>query len=355
MYPFTLGSTMLDTPITAYATSKEVLKGDVKPVLVTAGAHAEEAAGVWTALRLAEVPRFDGDLLVVPCRDPLGWDGVRETLRRTVDATQVRIGSHDEAVRVFRRYGELLHAEGGFVIAKVGELAFCSLDEGHRGNEDTGEFVQRYLRDRPEVAGLLRGVRLLVPGSPSLAEGRDVYGWGGGPTVYVDHDGRVGNFNRFFSIAEPPHEVGLLRDLAGRVEPEFTFDLHENFGDRFGMYVNPRAFDEGRRVYTAMIDGVRSHGHEVMPLADLLPYLDIPMDGLIELYPGVYGSNRRRRMPPDAFGIYVGQLGSACFTTEMGLDNPLSHRTAVTEIALRTGMGAVRSLLRSGAERGPGA
>ena len=41
-----------------------------------------------------------------------------------------------------------------------------------------------------------------------------MYGWGGGPSVYVDETGRVGNFNRFFAAEKPPVEVAALRELA---------------------------------------------------------------------------------------------------------------------------------------------
>ena len=46
------------------------------PVLIAAGAHAEEAAGVIAAWRMAGSPGFPGRMLFVPCRDPLGWDGI---------------------------------------------------------------------------------------------------------------------------------------------------------------------------------------------------------------------------------------------------------------------------------------
>ena len=106
------------------------------------------------------------------------------------------------------------------------------------------------------------------------------------------------------------------------------FDLHENFGDRFGMYTNAAFLERGEEVYRAMIDAVVSQGFPIMPLADLMPYLNLSRGALIELYPGVYSANPDTRMPPDAFGVYAGEIGAVCFTTEMGLDRPLAYRAA---------------------------
>ncbi len=341
-----IGETLFGTPIYAYDTETEPWGQGRTPVLVAAGAHAEEAAGVATALNLALRPGFTGRMVIVPCRDPLGWDGVRRTFRRAVGRADVPLSTHEQAIRAFTRYAEVVWEDEGFAVCAVDQLAFCSFQEGHSGNADTGEYVQAYLRNRPELAQRVQGLRLLVPGSPGLAEGRDVYDWGGGPTVYVDESGRVGNFNRFFSIQNPPAEIEAIRRLAHQVRSEFVFDLHENFGDRFGMYTNALHPKRSRAVYVAMIDAVREAGFPLMPLDELLPFLDIPESGLIELYPGVYSANRERRLPPDGFGLYLTLLKANSFTTEMGLEQPLGYRADATEVAVRAGLATIERMER---------
>lgn len=336
-----LGTAPLETPIYAYDTHPG---SKSKPLLVTAGAHAEEAAGVFTCLNLARRRGYAGRTIFVPCRDPLGWDGVRATFQRTVGVFDIPMSNHAEAIEAFAKYGRIIFDEGGMVICEANDLTFCSFEPDHPAQGDTGEFTQSFLRDREDVARLLWGKRLYVPGSPYLAEGRDVYGWGGGPTVYVDVGGRVGNFNRFFSLKQPPVEVKAMQDLADEFAGDYAFDLHENFGDRFGMYASPAGFDKGRPVYERMVDAVREAGFDVMPLVELLAYLDLPEGALMELYPGVYGSNLSMRKPPDAFGPYLGALGTVCFTTEMGLENALAARIEATEVAVRAGMRAIEDL-----------
>jgi len=338
-----LGRTHLDTPIVAFRRD-EAERADRDPVLVAAGAHAEEAAGVITAWRLAQLPDFSGRMIFVPCRDPLGWDGISRTLGRLIGVEGLELQDHRHAVQVYRHYGEVVFDRAGMVIALIGPLAFMSLEPGHPGNTDTGEYIQGYLPQDQELVDALRGRTLLVPGTPRHAEGRNVYGWGGGPSVYVDESGRVGNFNRFFAADNPPPEVAVLRDLAEQVSPGWVFDLHENFGDAFGLYTNAAALGRGEAVYRAMIDAVVEHGFPVMPLKELLPYLGLPQGSLIELYPGVYSANPERRLPPDAFGVYVAKVGAVCFTTEMGLERPLEYRCRATEVAVRAGLKAIEKL-----------
>lgn len=341
-----LARTHLDTPIVAFA-KDEAEMVEHPPVLITAGAHAEEAAGVITALRLAESPDFAGRMLFVPCRDPLGWDGISRTLGRVIDQPDLLIEDHDHAVSLFHEHAEVVYDHDGMVIARIGSLAFMSLSEDHPGNEDTGEFIQGYLPQNGELVEALKGCNLLVPGSPAYAEGRNVYGWGGGPSVYIDESGRVGNFNRFFAAEKPPVEVEALRRFADEANPEWVFDLHENFGDRYGMYTNAAFLGRGEEVYRAMIDAVTEEGFPIMPLADLMPYLNLSANALMELYPGVYSANPDVRVPPDAFGVYAGEIGAVCFTTEMGLDRPLAYRAQATEIAVRAGLKAIERIWKA--------
>lgn len=332
-----LGRTHLETPLVAFWRDQDA-RPETPLVLIAAGAHAEEAAGVIAAWRIARSPGYAGRMLFVPCRDPLGWDGISRTLGRLVGEERLELVDHAHAVEVYRHYGEAFFERGGMAVAVIGPLAFMSLDPAHPGNTDTGEYIQGYLPSDPELVDALRGKTLLVPGTPRHAQGRNVYGWGGGPSVYVDSSGRVGNFNRFFASQTPPVEVAALRELADHARPDWVFDLHENFGDGFGLYTNAAAVGKGEDVYRAMIDAVAQRGFPVMRLKELLPYLGLPEGVLIELYPGVYSANPERRLPPDAFGVYVGKFGAACFTTEMGLERPLEFRCEATEIAVRAGL-----------------
>ena len=100
--------------------------GEAGPTgMVTAGAHAEEVAGVATAYSLAA--RFQPGLQgwIVPCRDPLGWDGFRRNLARAV-GRPVRIRSHHDVVELIKREGEPILL-GDVTVGIIDQVAFSRL------------------------------------------------------------------------------------------------------------------------------------------------------------------------------------------------------------------------------------
>lgn len=323
-----LGTTLYGLDIYAYQVGDRGPSG-----LVTAGAHAEEVAGVATAYALAANFQTGLQGWVVPCRDPLGWDGFRRTLTRAIGRS-VRVRSHDDVVELIKRYGEPVLL-GDVTIGIIDQVAFMSLHESHPGTDDTGVFAHEFLDEREDVRERLLGKRVFIPGAPKLTEERDVYDWGGGPTVYIHTDGRVGNFNRFFSVETPPVEVGALRIFADEVLPRWTLDLHEGFGASYCLYANIGEDPVGREAAKAMVDAVSARDYPIQSLKELAAYVGLDESLLDELYPGVYQVNRRVHQSPDAFCPYVGQLGSLCFTTEMGMESPLDVRLEMMEVSAR--------------------
>lgn len=323
-----LGTTPYGHEIYAYQVGEDGPQG-----LVTAGAHAEEVAGVATAYSLAA--RFQPGLQgwIVPCRDPLGWDGFRRTLARAI-GQPVQVRSHDDVVGLLKRYSDPVLL-GEVALGIIGEVAFLSLDESHPGNDDTGVFAHEFLGEREDVRERLLGKRVFVPGAPKLTLERDIYDWGGGPTVYVHTDGRVGNFNRFFSVETPPVEVAALRTLADEIVPRWTLDLHEGFGASYCLYANVGEDPVGRAAARAMVDAVAERQYPIQTLQELAAYVGLDESALDEICPGVYQANRLVRQSPDAFCPYVGQLGALCFTTEMGMESPLDVRLEMMEVSAR--------------------
>lgn len=332
-----LGRTLFDLPIYAY----RVGDNTGTKIMVTAGAHAEEVAGVVTAYNLAQNHPSGWQGWIVPCRDPLGWDGFRRSLARAV-GEDIPVHNHREVVAVLRRHGEVWEAAGA-VVGLVGNLAFFALPEDHPEIADPGDYAHAFFAEHDAIRARVAGHRIMVHGSPDLAEGRDIYDWGGGPTLYVTEDGRVGNFNRFFSDDRPPAEVAFLGDFTTEVRPEWILDLHENYGSEYSLYANVSG-ELGERAAQAMTRAVAARGVELLRLDGLLGYLGVPdEDFLIEPSPGVFMANPKADSGmPNAFGVYVTQLGAQCFTTEMGLENPLAIRVEMTEVSVRACLEVLR-------------
>lgn len=332
-----LGRTLFDLPIYAYRV------GSTGPVvMVTAGAHAEEVAGVVTAYLLAR--DFPAGLQgwIVPCRDPLGWDGFRRCLHRVVEQA-VRVENHRDVVDALHRYGTVYEAEGA-VVGVVGDLAFFALPEDHPDIADPGDFAHAFFARQTAIREKVAGRRIIVHGSPQLAEGRDIYDWGGGPTLYISEDGQVGNFNRFFAHAHPPVEVAVIRDFTAEVRPQWVFDLHENYGSKYSLYANV-ATELGKRGAREMTKAVAARGIELMRLEELFSYVKPPHpEFLTEPSPGIFMPNRAADPGvPDAYGVYAASLGAECYTTEMGLENPLGVRIEMTEVSVRACLEVLRT------------
>lgn len=332
-----LGRTLFDMPIYAYRV------GSTGPeVMVTAGAHAEEVAGVVTAYHLAR--NFPSGLQgwIVPCRDPLGWDGFRRCLHRAI-GDAVGIENHRDVVDALRRYGSVYEAEGA-VVGLIGDLAFFALPEDHPEIFDPGDFAHAFFARQAEIREKVAGRRIIVHGSPNLAEGRDIYDWGGGPTLYISEDGQVGNFNRFFAHQHPPVEVVVIRDLTAEVRPQWVFDLHENYGSKYSLYANVST-DLGKRGAREMTKAVEALGMELMRLEELFSYVKPPHpEFLTEPSPGIFMPSRViAQGVPDAYGVYAASLGADCYTTEMGLENPLAVRIEMTEVSVRACLELLRA------------
>ena len=129
----------------------------------------------------------------------------------------------------------------------------------------------------------------------NLAEGRDIYDWGGGPTLYISEDGQVGNFNRFFAHQHPPVEVVVIRDFTAEVRPQWVFDLHENYGSKYSLYANVST-ELGKRGAREMTKAVEARGMELMRLEELFSYVKPPHpEFLTEPSPGIFMPSRDDR------------------------------------------------------------
>ncbi|CAN0454882.1 unnamed protein product, partial [Phaeothamnion confervicola] len=95
------------------------------PIVITAGSHADEVAGVFAAIDLAESLQSDHPIYIIPARDPLGWNGFAHTLQRA-DPSAPLVTTHEDARTVLERH-EVLHDDGDLIIADTGPCCFASI------------------------------------------------------------------------------------------------------------------------------------------------------------------------------------------------------------------------------------
>src|SRR6266852_337373 len=89
------------------------------PILITAGAHTPEAAGVVAALRLLDELETDRKTYVVPLRDPFGFHDVDHCLS-TLLGQPTAVASYDEVVALLRTSGAHLSERDGLAVGLLG-------------------------------------------------------------------------------------------------------------------------------------------------------------------------------------------------------------------------------------------
>lgn len=96
-------------------------------VIISAGAHSPEQAGVTAAVQLVDEIKTEHAVYVLPCRDPIGLNGFAYALAmgmggRLPPGKQPR--SQAEVAELLREKGEVIYDEGGRLIALLGEYAY---------------------------------------------------------------------------------------------------------------------------------------------------------------------------------------------------------------------------------------
>lgn len=329
----TLATTPSGHPISVI----EVAKGMDPPILLAAGSHADEVAGVFAALQLARTLRnARHSVYVVPLRDPHGWDGFQAGLE-ALGAT-APVHSFEDARHALAE-GRVLWDEPDFVIAELsGEIFAAVEDQIWPSTAIARHRLPALMASQPELRQSLSGRRLTLPGNvghPDL--GRDSYSFGG-HTAYIAEDGFTAHFNRYFDRPTAPMEVETMRRLIETLRPGLTIDLHEGFSDKF--YVFCRDQREERALGQAMTMAVLGKGGDLATTADLAPtWGPETTRGITEFAPGLFSHLERDNTELATFSGFAGQFGPS-LTTEPGMAAPVSLRT---ERIVAGTLGAIRA------------
>lgn len=298
------------------------------PILITAGSHADEAAGVLAAVEYAESLQTEHETWVVPLRDPLGWNGFAWTYRQ---ATGRPAGwdSYQALREELHRGTTIVHEDDQITLGQVDCLAFAAVELGPWcSTEVARHFLGRVVREHPAVAERLRGCRVVIPGNVAYREDRGPFDWGG-HTAYVSANGFASNLNRFFDRDDAPAEVSGVRALADELRPGLTLDLHEGFSSDFYLFVGPDSPAETRELARAMVSGAQVAGFRTASWDDLAPTWGPDVSRRIQqLEDGIYGLGATDGGPRATFSAYCEAYGPA-LVTESGMAGPLARRVAM--------------------------
>ncbi|MCO5227703.1 MAG: hypothetical protein M9934_05390 [Thermomicrobiales bacterium] len=298
--------------------------GDKLPaIVITAGSHADEVAGIYAALDLVKSLDSDHAVYVVPCRDPLGWNGFSATLQRALPGSDP-VRNYDDAVEILRS-GEVLYDDGSFVIARIGRLCFATEPEQKWASTAiTRHKLPALLRENADLANELRNERILVPGNIEVEDGRTSYSYGG-HTAYIGN-GYFAQLNRFFDRDDGPIEVTALREFVDRIKPGLSLDLHEGFSSNFYLFTHAASSAETLTLAETMIDAVRQIGGTIATRDQLEPVWGPKTSaGIISQGQGIFTMGPPGSDPHASFSGYCDQFGVS-LTTESGMEADVDTR-----------------------------
>jgi len=239
--------------------------GDKQPaIFITAGAHANETAGVHAALNLLQALNTEHEVHILPLRDPLGFGGINHCLSFAAGHS-VEVPSHRAALDYLLAHGQLIWREENMHVFKLGDIGFV-WDMPRPGVKSYLSMHSRMLalaREEPDILKPLwgRSVMLMCAMVDVEGTGEMQRCWHG----VLSRSGEWLHLNRFFGRDDAPPEVMAVDRLMQTVRPGLTCDLHEGQGEGFWMPI-PRPKENPERVFDmtrAYFDYIHAHGYPI--------------------------------------------------------------------------------------------
>lgn len=320
-----LAHTIYDLPIPCVRTG-----GDKLPaILITAGAHAGEPAGVLGALDLMENLKTEHATYIVPLRDPFAWNGYARCLEYAL-GEPVEIKSHEDVEALLTKKGRVVHSEpeNNLLISFVGDLVFVSMRPPPKtaGPRDIERRMNRVMNEHPELIPLLAGKRFCWASNLTGIEGCGDFGRAF--SAMMTARGVIADFNRQFTYAYPVLEVACLRRFTDRIKPGLILDLHEGQGSKFYLWTSPHP-ETGIHadVAASIIDAVVKQGGELYHLEELALRIDPEVvKRLQEPKPGLIVGAVHNPLQGASFEAYCQRYGAA-YSFEPGRWKSLASRT----------------------------
>ncbi|MBI1314813.1 twin-arginine translocation signal domain-containing protein [bacterium] len=311
----TLGHCPDGSPVVAVKAGGEKLPA----ILISAGAHSTEHAGVVAAVELIDELRTDHAVYVIPCRDPMGLQGFRHVLSFGL-GEELAIAGIDEVEPLLRSKGEVLYDADGRLLVLIGDYGYANTSFNRR-EYDGAAFLEP-----------LKGRRMWFPSSrtdqPGAAPLQRAY------TQIVTPKGEVLHLNRFHDTPWAPVEVRCILKLMAEVKPRLVFDLHEYGGDDFWMSARRQQTDDDElwelRMAREAVEAVKGIG-ATFPDAGYSPGSFFK-----ELEPGAYWLDPSQRGEGLNLVDFAARHYGPGFTIETGMRQDFAKRLTMHRTVVQT-------------------
>lgn len=311
-------------------------------VLITAGAHATEHAGVSAAVQLLESLRTEHIVYVLPTRDPVGLGGFAHALSLGLGETP-EFQTFDAVESILRETGDVLFDEDGMVLALIGEYGYGSCRPGPDRTHAQRALHKKLVglqRTRPAILEPLRGRRIYLTPGQSGVEGTGTFGRA--YTLVVAPDGEVLHLNRFHDTAWAPVEPRCARKLLDEIRPGLSFDLHESqiMEDRFWLSARKQQTAENQqweeRIAREIIGTIAATGAGLASDDDVTEGVPLKQTSFQCSEKGVYWLDAGIRGEGLNLSDYVARHHGLVFGTEMGMFGSFETRVNLALVVVQT-------------------
>ena len=326
------------SPLVAVRTGGERLPA----VLITAGSHSTEHAGVSAAVALIERLETDHQVYVVPCRDPVGLGGYAHALALGLGVAP-EFSGYEELDDLLRSAGEVAVDEEGLLLVQIGEYGYVMCPSSTARPHAQWTAYNRLLalsRERPEVLVPFRGRRVyMTPAQPGVEGTGD---FDRAYTLVVSPDGEVLHLNRFHDTPWAPTEPRAICRLLAEVRPGISFDLHESelMGDHYWLSARAQADAElqqwEERAARATIAAVAASGATLAGDDDVLGGVPLEQTWFRRSETGVYWLDAQLRGEGLNLMDYVSRQYGLAFGTEMGMHGHFERRVDLGVLTVQT-------------------
>jgi hypothetical protein len=317
--------------------SASIGEGKGPAILITAGVHASETAGVHAALNLLNLLESDHQVFILPLRDPFGFAGVNHCL--SIAAKQpVRLENHLDTLEYLKQGSELLYSTQDISIFKLGDVGFIWSPLRQGRFYQIIDQVGQLSRTHPDLLQPLWGksVMLLSPDVGCVGAEEMQRCWHG----IFSKQGEWLHLNRFFGRSDPPPEVAAVNCLIESVRPGLICDLQEDRVKGFWLGIpRPRqASDKMFRMARAFMGALREQGAPILAYEEMLAdkHPDTAIPGLLQpdaRLAGLTWMDILKRGEGHNLLTY-----SATFTCSFGVEAPMRQPLAMRVDGITHGM-----------------
>ena len=316
--------------------------GDKLPaILITAGAHSTEHAGVSAAVELIDALDTEHQVYVIPTRDPVGLNGFAHALGMGLGG-ETFFETFEEIEEILREEGEVAFDEDDLVVSLIGEYGYASCRPGQgRSDPQWAGYLklQELAEKQPEVLEPFKGRRLyMVPGQAGV-EGTGNFGRA--YTLVISLEGEVLHLNRFHDTAWAPVEPRCTRQLMEVIQPGISFDIHESqlMGDKYWLSARHQRDEENQKweekAARATIQAIADCG---ATLAEDRDVLGVPIEEtwFTKSEKGVYWMDANVRGEGLNLMDYASRFYGMAFGTEMGMFGSFTHRVKLGMVTVQS-------------------